>query len=88
VSRPRNAAICELNVPKSRFSAATSMPKMNHGPSAASALCIPDAPREEKAQSRFDLLQYSAGPVLCHDDLQQGNVLAGHGPNGSLQLAG
>ena len=43
---------------------------------------------EEKAQSRFDLLQYSAGPVLCHDDLQQGNVLAEYGTNGSLQLAG
>ena len=24
-----------------------------------------------KAQSRFDLLQYSTGPVFCHDDLQQ-----------------
>ena len=43
---------------------------------------------EEKAQSRFDLLQYSAGPVLCHDDLQQGNVLAEFGINGSLQLTG
>jgi Ser/Thr protein kinase RdoA (MazF antagonist) len=43
---------------------------------------------EEKAQSRFDLLQYSAGPVLCHDDLQQGNVLAENGTNGSLQLTG
>ena len=43
---------------------------------------------EEKAQSRFDLLQYSTGPVLCHDDLQQGNVLAEHGSNGSLQLTG
>jgi Ser/Thr protein kinase RdoA (MazF antagonist) len=43
---------------------------------------------EEKAQSRFDLLQYSAGPVLCHDDLQQGNVLAEYGTNGSLQLTG
>jgi Ser/Thr protein kinase RdoA (MazF antagonist) len=43
---------------------------------------------EEKAQSRFDLLQHSAGPVLCHDDLQQGNVLAEYGTNGSLQLTG
>jgi Ser/Thr protein kinase RdoA (MazF antagonist) len=43
---------------------------------------------EEKAQSRFDLLQYSAGPVLCHDDLQQGNVLAAYDRNGSLQLTG
>ncbi|HWO34448.1 MAG TPA: aminoglycoside phosphotransferase family protein [Candidatus Acidoferrum sp.] len=43
---------------------------------------------EEKAQSRFDLLQYSAGPVFCHDDLQQGNVLAEYGRNVSLQLTG
>ena len=43
---------------------------------------------EEKAQSRFGLLQYSAGPVFCHDDLQQGNVLAADGRNGSLQLTG
>jgi Ser/Thr protein kinase RdoA (MazF antagonist) len=43
---------------------------------------------EEKARSHFDLLQYSAGPVLCHDDLQQGNVLAEYGTNGSLQLTG
>jgi Ser/Thr protein kinase RdoA (MazF antagonist) len=43
---------------------------------------------EEKAQSRFDLLQYSAGPVLCHDDLQQGSLLAEYGTNGSLQLTG
>jgi Ser/Thr protein kinase RdoA (MazF antagonist) len=43
---------------------------------------------EGAAQSRFDLLQYSAGPVFCHDDLQQGNVLAEHGRNGSLQLTG
>ena len=32
---------------------------------------------EEKAQARFDLLRYSAGPVFCHDDLQQGNILTG-----------
>jgi Ser/Thr protein kinase RdoA (MazF antagonist) len=43
---------------------------------------------EEKAQSRFDLLDYSGGPVFCHDDLHQGNVLAEHGRNGSLQLTG
>jgi Ser/Thr protein kinase RdoA (MazF antagonist) len=43
---------------------------------------------EETVQSRFDLLQYSAGPVLCHDDLQQGNVLVADGRNGSLQLTG
>jgi Ser/Thr protein kinase RdoA (MazF antagonist) len=43
---------------------------------------------EEKAQSRFGLLRYSAGPVFCHDDLQQGNVLAADGRNASLQLTG
>ena len=43
---------------------------------------------EEKAQSRFDFLQYSTGHVLCHDDLQQGNVLAEYGSNGNLQLTG
>jgi aminoglycoside phosphotransferase (APT) family kinase protein len=43
---------------------------------------------EENVQSRFHLLKYSAGPVFCHDDLQQGNVLAEHGRNGSLQLTG
>jgi Ser/Thr protein kinase RdoA (MazF antagonist) len=43
---------------------------------------------EDKAQSRFHLLRYSAGPVFCHDDLQQGNVLAEYGGTGSLQLTG
>jgi aminoglycoside phosphotransferase (APT) family kinase protein len=43
---------------------------------------------EEKAQSRFDLLQFSAGPVFCHDDLHQGNVLAQDGKNGSFELTG
>jgi Ser/Thr protein kinase RdoA (MazF antagonist) len=43
---------------------------------------------EENAQSRFHLLQYRAGPVFCHDDLQQGNVLAEYDTNGSLQLTG
>jgi len=43
---------------------------------------------EQNAQSRFNLLQYSAGPVFCHDDLQQGNVLAEYGRNGSLELTG
>jgi Ser/Thr protein kinase RdoA (MazF antagonist) len=43
---------------------------------------------EENVQSRFHLLQYSAGPVFCHDDLQQGNVLAECGRNGSFQLTG
>ena len=43
---------------------------------------------EEKARSRFELLRYSAGPVFCHDDLQQGNVLAERDTNGSLRLTG
>ena len=43
---------------------------------------------EQKAQSRFPLLQHSAGPVFCHDDLQPGNVLAEHGSDGSVQLTG
>ena len=43
---------------------------------------------EENVQSRFHLLQYSKGPVFCHDDLQQGNVLAEYGRNGTLQLTG
>jgi Ser/Thr protein kinase RdoA (MazF antagonist) len=43
---------------------------------------------EDMAQSRFDLLKHSAGPVFCHDDLQQGNVLAEYGGNGSLLLTG
>jgi Ser/Thr protein kinase RdoA (MazF antagonist) len=43
---------------------------------------------EENVQSRFHLLQYSAGPVFCHDDLQQGNVLTEYCKNGSLQLTG
>jgi len=43
---------------------------------------------EEKALSRFHLLQHSAGPVFCHDDLQPGNVLARYARNGSVQLTG
>jgi aminoglycoside phosphotransferase (APT) family kinase protein len=43
---------------------------------------------ERYARSRFDLLQYSAGPVFCHDDLQQGNVLVERSKEGSLQLTG
>jgi len=39
---------------------------------------------EENVQSRFNLLQYSARPVFCHDDLQQGNVLAEYGRNGTF----
>jgi len=43
---------------------------------------------EQSVQSRFHLLQHSAGPVFCHDDLQQGNVLAACDRDGSLQLTG
>jgi Ser/Thr protein kinase RdoA (MazF antagonist) len=43
---------------------------------------------EEKALSRFHLLQHSAGPVFCHDDLQPGNVLARYARDGSVQLTG
>ena len=43
---------------------------------------------EQKVQSRFDLLQFTSGPVLCHDDLQQGNVLAELGKDGNLYLTG
>jgi Ser/Thr protein kinase RdoA (MazF antagonist) len=43
---------------------------------------------EDKAQSRFHLLQDGAGPVFCHDDLQPGNVLAEHARDGSVQLTG
>jgi Ser/Thr protein kinase RdoA (MazF antagonist) len=43
---------------------------------------------EDKAQARFHLLRSSAGPVFCHDDLRQGNVLAEHARDGSVQLTG
>jgi Ser/Thr protein kinase RdoA (MazF antagonist) len=43
---------------------------------------------EENVLSRLHLLRHSAGPVFCHDDLQQGNVLAEHSKNESLQLTG
>jgi aminoglycoside phosphotransferase (APT) family kinase protein len=43
---------------------------------------------EEQVQSRIHLLESRAGPVFCHDDLQQGNVLAERDSNGSLQLTG
>jgi Ser/Thr protein kinase RdoA (MazF antagonist) len=43
---------------------------------------------EDEAHTRFDLLQYSAGPVFCHDDLQQGNVLAEQRRDETLQLTG
>jgi Ser/Thr protein kinase RdoA (MazF antagonist) len=43
---------------------------------------------EDEAHARFDLLQYSPGPVFCHDDLQQGNVLVEYGGDETLQLTG
>jgi Ser/Thr protein kinase RdoA (MazF antagonist) len=43
---------------------------------------------EQGAQARFDLLQHSSGPVLCHDDIQQGNVLAARDSAGNLRLTG
>ncbi|WP_291690714.1 phosphotransferase family protein [Bradyrhizobium sp.] len=43
---------------------------------------------EEQVRSSLPTLEHSAGPVFCHDDLQQGNVLAEHDRNGSVQLTG
>ena len=43
---------------------------------------------EGMAQARFPFLQHNARPVFCHDDLQQGNVLAERDQNGRLQLTG
>lgn len=43
---------------------------------------------EARARERFGLLAESAGPVLCHDDFQQGNVLARRGEDGRLALSG
>lgn len=43
---------------------------------------------EEKVWPRFDLLCHSKGPALCHDDLQQGNVLAADDAKGRLSLTG
>jgi aminoglycoside phosphotransferase (APT) family kinase protein len=40
------------------------------------------------AAERFDLLAPNAKPVLCHDDFQQGNVLALRDSNGALRLSG
>ncbi len=40
------------------------------------------------AEASFDLLNESDGAVLCHDDLQQGNVLALRDDAGRLQLSG
>jgi aminoglycoside phosphotransferase (APT) family kinase protein len=43
---------------------------------------------EKNVEARLHLLQHSAGPVFCHDDFQQGNLLAEPGRNGSLELTG
>jgi len=40
------------------------------------------------AEESFDLLKESAGPVLCHDDFHQGNVLALRDDTGGLRLSG
>jgi hypothetical protein len=40
---------------------------------------------EHQGQVRSDVLAHSAGPVLCQDDFQQGNVLA-CGEDGKFQL--
>jgi Ser/Thr protein kinase RdoA (MazF antagonist) len=42
---------------------------------------------EGKAHSRFELLAHSAGAVLCHDDFQQGNVLAAEDGAGGLRVS-
>jgi aminoglycoside phosphotransferase (APT) family kinase protein len=43
---------------------------------------------ESLAQSRFGLLDHCKVPVLCHDDFQQGNVLAARDAAGDLGLTG
>lgn len=43
---------------------------------------------ESLAEARFDLLSESAGPVLCHDDFHQGNVLALRDSAGDLKVSG
>jgi aminoglycoside phosphotransferase (APT) family kinase protein len=43
---------------------------------------------EREAQVRFEFLAHSAGPVLCHDDFQQGNVLAAQVEGEGLRLTG
>ena len=44
---------------------------------------------EQLAEERFDLLAGNSGPVLCHDDFHQGNVLALRSlDDGGLRLSG
>lgn len=40
------------------------------------------------AEGSFDLLDESGGPVLCHDDFHQGNLLALRDAAGDLRLSG
>jgi aminoglycoside phosphotransferase (APT) family kinase protein len=43
---------------------------------------------EQLTEERFYLLDASSGPVLCHDDFHQGNVLALRSLDGGLRLSG
>jgi aminoglycoside phosphotransferase (APT) family kinase protein len=43
---------------------------------------------EAAARARFDLLDFSCGPVLGHDDFQPGNLLAARDAEGALRLTG
>lgn len=43
---------------------------------------------EIEAQSRFELLACSAGPVLCHDDFHQGNVLVTRDATDNFHVSG
>ncbi|CCE01107.1 aminoglycoside phosphotransferase family protein [Bradyrhizobium sp. STM 3809] len=43
---------------------------------------------EIEAESRYGLLACSRGPVLCHDDVHQGNVLVTRDPADGLRLSG
>jgi aminoglycoside phosphotransferase (APT) family kinase protein len=43
---------------------------------------------EQHVRVRAHVLAASAGPVLCHDDFQQGNVLVVRGEDGRVELTG
>ena len=44
---------------------------------------------EHEVKQRFDVVAHSVGPVFCHNDLQQGNVLAMRDDkSGALKLSG
>jgi aminoglycoside phosphotransferase (APT) family kinase protein len=43
---------------------------------------------QDLTERSVDLLAESDGPVLCHDDFHQGNVLASRDSAGGLQLSG